>query len=213
MRSPREFPYGRTFLGKKIVGRADVHAEITDEPIAEAVNPAVNREILPCRPRALDDGGLADIGDLLDDVELAKPVFAEVLGHDGGEFAVVFLMHILDVAEPVVDEAQLAIVKGSLHTAATVVADDHDVLHFEDLDGVLKDTEAVEVGVNDHVGDIAVHEQFAGGHAHDFVGGHSAVGTTDPEVFRVLLTDQAREEFAVLSTSGLRPDTVLIKEM
>ncbi len=40
-----------------------------------------------------------------------------------------------------------------------IVTADDDVLHPQDLDPVLEDREAVEVGVHDHVADVAVHER------------------------------------------------------
>ena len=47
-------------------------------------------------------------------------------------------------------------------TSAAVVAAHDDVLDREHLDRVLQDGEAVEVGVHDDVGDVAVHEDLAG---------------------------------------------------
>jgi len=59
------------------VGRArDIGAEIAEEAILQSVDPAVDGEILVPRPSVLDDGGLADVGDLLDDVELAEAMGA-----------------------------------------------------------------------------------------------------------------------------------------
>jgi hypothetical protein len=39
------------------------------------------------------------------------------------------------------------------------MADDHDVFDLQHIDGVLQDRQAVQVGVDDDVGDIAVAEQ------------------------------------------------------
>ena len=47
------------------------------------------------------------------------------------------------------------------HAAAAVVAAHDDVLHPQHVDGVLEHGEAVEVGVDDDVGDVAVHEHLA----------------------------------------------------
>ena len=48
------------------------------------------------------------------------------------------------------------------HAAAAVVAADDDVLHLQHVDGVLQHRQAIEVGVDDHVGDVAMDEQLAG---------------------------------------------------
>ena len=39
---------------------------------------------------------------------------------------------------------------------------DDDMLYLEHIDGVLQHREAVEVGVHDDIGDIAVHEELTG---------------------------------------------------
>jgi len=74
----------------------------------------------------------------------------------------VFLAHVLDVAEPVVGEADALATEHGADAAAAVVTDDHDVLHAEDIDGVLDHGEAVQIGMDDDVGEIAVDEDLAG---------------------------------------------------
>ena len=78
-----------------------------------------------------------------------------------------------------------------LDAAAAVVAADDDVLHAQDVDGVLEHREAVEVGVHDDVGDVAVDEHLAGREADDLVGRHAAVRAADPEVLGRLLVGEA----------------------
>ena len=73
------------------------------------------------------------------------------------------------------------------HAAAAVVAADDDVLDLQHVDGVLQHRQAVQVGVHDDVGDVAVDEQLARQQADDLVGRHAAVGAADPQVARRLL--------------------------
>lgn len=169
-----------------VVG-VDADFEVADEAVVEAVGPAVDGEWLAFVPGVFDDGGAADVVDLFDDVEFAEAVNALAFFLDGLDVVVVFVGDVLDVAEPVVDEAEFGFVECGADAAAAVVADDEDVFDFEDFDGVLEDAEAVEVGVDDEVGDVAVDEEFAWLEVDDFVGWDAAVGAADPEVFGVLL--------------------------
>jgi len=86
------------------------------------------------------------------------------------------------------------------------------LLHVEDIHRVLQHGEAVEVGVHDDVGHVAVHEHFARVQPRDLVGRHAAVGTADPHVARVLLLRQASEEPGVARVGGGRPAAVVGKQ-
>ena len=106
-----------------------------------------------------------------------------------------------DRVQPVVDEAAALAVDRRGDAAAAVMADDHDVLDLQHVDGELQDREVVGVLRRGEVGDVAVHEQLAGIEPDDFVGRHAAVGAADPEIFGRLLAFQAAEEAGV----GRRP--------
>jgi hypothetical protein len=156
--------------------------EVVQEAVLQAVDPAVHGELLPALPSFPDDRGPADVGDLLDDVELAETIAARGIIAERGELRLVPLVHILDMPQPVVHQAQTLPVEGGAHTAAAVVAADDDVPHPEHVHGELHHRQAVEVGVHDDVGHIAVDEELAGQESHDLVRGHPAVGTADPQV-------------------------------
>ena len=83
----------------------------------------------------------------------------------------------------------------------------------EDIHGILDHGEAVQVGVHDDVGDVAVHEELAGQQADDLVGRHAAVGTADPEVARSLLFGQGLEERGVAATDAFGPLAVLTEQV
>ena len=52
--------------------KARAHVEIAEQPVVEAVDHAVHRQLLAACPRVLDDRRLAHVRDLLDHVELAQ---------------------------------------------------------------------------------------------------------------------------------------------
>ena len=85
------------------------------------------------------------------------------------------------------------------------MADHHDVLDLEHFDGVLQHGKAVEIGMHDNVGDIAVNEHLTREQAHDLVRRYTAVGTADPEVLRVLLRRELFKEAGIAGLDPLRP--------
>jgi hypothetical protein len=68
---------------------------------------------------------------------------------------------VLDVPNPIISKTNTSPFKSRLHTSAPVVAADDDVLHFEYIHRILKNREAVQVGVNNHVGHVSVHKELA----------------------------------------------------
>ena len=117
--------------------------------------------------------------------------------------------HVLDVAQPVIDQAELVVAQSGQHAAAAVMAADDDVLDLEHIDGELHHREAIEVGVDDDIGDVAMDEHFAGREADDLVGRHPAVGATDPEVAWGLLARKPFEELGVVADHGFRPGAIV----
>ena len=109
------------------------------------------------------------------------------------ELGGVLLAHVHHVAEPVVDQAVAGALERRLDAAAAVVAADDHVLHVQHVDRVLEHREAVEVGVPDDVGDVAMDEDLARREADDLVRGHAAVRAADPEVLGRLPLGEAGE--------------------
>jgi hypothetical protein len=89
------------------VGRVHGKAEVAQPAIAQGVNPPVDGQRLPPGPGILHHGRLADVPRLLDDVQLAEQVDAR-LGVRGLNRLAVQPPHVLDVAQPVVDEPEPA---------------------------------------------------------------------------------------------------------
>ena len=160
-------------------------------------------------PGVLDDGGGADVCHVVDHVQFTQAIDPLLEGQTV-QFLAVDVVDVLDVAQPVVDQAQLLLAGGRAHAATAIVATDDDVLDLEGLDRVLQGAETVEVGVDDHVGHVAMDKEFARFQAHDLVGRDPAVGTTDPKEIRVLVLGKFLEERGVFAGC---PFLVLLKQL
>ena len=180
--------------------------------VLEAVNPAVYGQLLATRPGILDDGVVADINYLFQNIEFAESVVT-FFDRQAVYVGQMFVMHIVHMAQPQIDDADAGPVKCGQHAAAAVVADDHDVLDLEDIDGVLDHRQAVEVGMHHHVGDVAVDEELAGQQVHELIGRDAAVGAADPQVLRGLLFQQAREEARLAFLGAPGPGAVALEQL
>ena len=187
--------------------------QIPQHPVADSIDPAVDSQFLPPLPRVPGDGGLADIGDLLDDIQFAEAVDGGVFAEGVGETFLVLDADILDMAEPVVAQANSVLPEGGPYTTAAIMAADDDVTHLEDVDRELHDGKAVEIRVDNDVRDVSMDEQFTGEEADDLVGRDAAVRATDPEVTWALLARQLGEELGVLLADPLGPGPVVFEEL
>ena len=120
---------------------------------------------------------------------------------------------VLHVTEPVVDQAERLGLVRRAHAAAAVMADDDDVLDIEGLDRVLEHGEAIQVGVHDDVGDIAVDEELARCEAGDLVGRHPAVGAADPQIARLLLLGELGEVIRIARAQIGSPGVVSLEQV
>jgi hypothetical protein len=188
-----------------IIGNGEL--EIPDESILNTVGPAVDEEFLPVVPGILDNRGLADVDDLLDDVEFAEPVGA-LISRLRFEIDDMLVMDVLDMPEPVVDEAETPIGEGGGDAGAAVMANHKDVAHFQIVHGELEDRKAAQVGMDDDVGDVAMDENFPRDESENFIGRDAAVGTANPQIFRMLGAGEAMEEFRIFFLEVIGPGAV-----
>src|SRR5579864_207340 len=98
-----------------------------------------------------------------------------------------FLIHLADRTQPMVDKTATYSIHRRADAAASVVPDHQNVFHFQDVDGELKDGKIVGILRWSEVCNIPVHEEFARVEAHNLVRRYAAVGTADPQVFGRLL--------------------------
>src|SRR4051812_8021499 len=90
------------------------------------------------------------------------------------ELHVILPPHVLNVAQPVVDEAKAIVTQRGTDATAAVVAADDDMLDLQHLDSELQNRKTVEIGVDDYVGDVPMNEQLARRQADDFIRRHPA---------------------------------------
>ena len=121
--------------------------------------------------------------------------------------------HILHMAQPVVGQANARAARGRQHAATAIVPHHHDVFHLERINGILNDRQGIQVGVHHHIGHIAMDKHFARLKTGNLIGGHTAVGATDPQIFGRLLLRQMIEETRLLKLHALSPCTVVVKEV
>jgi hypothetical protein len=164
-------------------------------------------------PGIVNDSRLADVYNLLDDVQFAQPIVSLIEFGQPIYLDAMLHMHVLHVSEPVVDQAQPVVSQSGQNSAAAVVAADDHVLDAQYIHGVLQDRETIQVGMNDDVGDIAMDEHFARQHAHDLIRRHPTVGAADPEMRRNLLSAQALEKLRVAPRHLGRPLPVAIEQV
>lgn len=127
----------------------------------------------------LNSGRLDDIPARLDHVQLDQPVEPRRIILDLVELLLVQTIHVANVPEPRVEDAQIGGRQGGLHSSAVVVAADDDVLDAQVSHGVVDDRHDVQVDRRHEVGNVAVDEDLSGVEAHDLVGGHPAVAAAD----------------------------------
>jgi hypothetical protein len=80
---------------------------------------------------------------------------------DGLEPGGVPVANVLDVTQPVVGQADAAILERGHDATALRMADDDDVADLDDVGRELDHRQAIQVRVDDDVGDVAVDEQLA----------------------------------------------------
>src|SRR5262249_36005867 len=107
---------------------------------------------------------------------------------------------------------RLALVGGA-HAAAAVVADDEYVLDLQSLDRVLEHGQAVEIGVHDDIGDVAVDEHLTRLQIGDVGRRYAAVRAADPQVPRRLLVSELGEEVGMLAAQPGGPCTIAVEEV
>ena len=125
-----------------------------------------------------------------------------------------WLRHVQDVSDK--HGAYLGKVAGDAcrHDArATVMTADDDVAHVQEVDGELDHRQAVEVGMHDHVGYVAVDEDLAGRKTYDLVGRHARIGAAYPKVFGALLVREAPEETGIVARDALDPGAIVVEQL
>src|SRR5262249_6455385 len=129
----------------EVMDPIDPEIEIMQPAVADAVDPAVNGQRLAGLPGALDDRGMADIQDLLADIQFAQHVEPFVVTGFVIQYPGIGGVDVLDLSQPIVDQAEFRAFHRRPHAAAAIVAAYNNMLHFQDVNGIFQDREAIDV--------------------------------------------------------------------
>src|SRR6266487_852096 len=129
------------------------------------------------------------------------------------ELSIIFFAHVLNMPQPVVDQTMSLMLERRADAAAVIVSTNDDMTDAQHVDRELQNGKAVQVGVRHHVGNIAVDEDLSRRKTDNLVRRHTAVRTTDPEIFRRLLLGEALEKLRVPPAHPSGPGRVLFEKM
>jgi len=192
---------------------ADGDIKIAQEAVFNTVNPTVDGELLATLPGRVRNGGLADVDDLLDDIQFAEAVGALGVITGTVERGTVLLANVFDVPQPVVGETEPMAALDGANTSAAVVATHNDVFDLQNIDGELQDGEAIEVAVRNDVGEVTMNEHVARQEPDDLIGGDAAVGTADPKIGGRLLAGEFPKKPGVGPADAFGPGAVISEQL
>ena len=98
-----------------IGGVVDADTQVTQQAIGHIIDPAMHGQILPATPGVLDNGRLADMANLLHNIQLAQAVHLRLFGIQRLQQWRVNVPDVLDMAQPVIDQPQ-ALIKQAART-------------------------------------------------------------------------------------------------
>ena len=119
---------------------------------------------------------------------------------------------ILDVPQPVVDQAVSAGLHCCLYTAAAVVPANDNVFDLQHLDRELDHGQAVHIGVIDEVCDVAVDKNFAWRQVDYNICRNAAVRASDPKIIRILLTGEISKKTRIFVSDLFGPTPVILQK-
>ena len=122
---------------RELIGSWNGQTEVAQQTVIDGVDPSVNGDILRPVPSVLDYGCLANVDNLLNDVQLAEQIMALRRVAIARQSRRMLLLHVLHVAQPVVNQPQFAIGGRSKHASATIVPADNDMFDTQDIHGIL----------------------------------------------------------------------------
>ncbi len=120
--------------------------------------------------------------------------------------------YILDMAQPIIQQAELMLLQSGPDATASIMSADNNMLDLEYLNGKLDYGETIQVGMHNHVGNIAMNKDFAGRQTTNHIGGNPAVRTTDPQVLWRLLLRELGKKLGILFLDRTRPFRIAVHE-
>lgn len=122
-----------------------------------------------------------------------------------------FLPHVANVTEPVVDQTQVMVFAGCFHAPAAVMTTNDYVLHLENGNRILDYAETIEVGVNNDIGNVSMYKDFAGGQTDNLICRHAAVRTADPEILGALFLTEFLKELWIVLCHFIGPQSIILE--
>jgi len=167
----------QTSKGRLIANR---YLKIADQAVFKPIDPSMDSKLLTAIPRILDDRRFTHILDLFRNVKLAKLIkFVDRIVKCRQQVRMQ-ICGVLDVTQPVVDQAVPFLLHCRLDAAAAVMAANDNMLDLQNLDRELEDRKAVHVRVNDEVRNITMNKYLARIEADDHVRRDAAVRASYP---------------------------------
>src|SRR5262245_57518275 len=117
------------------------------------------------------------------------------------------------MTKPIVHQPESFAAQRRDHPAAAVMSANDEMADLEHVHSKLSDRQAIQVGMDDDVSDVAVDEYLAGQEADDLIRRDTTVAATDPEVLRRLLAREFGEEFRFALADAFGPGAILVEEM
>ena len=149
---------------------------------------------------------------LFNHIQFAQPVELKNLLH-AGQLVPVFGANILYIFQPLIGKSKLAILQRRFDAAAAIMATNNDVTNLQYVHRILKDGQAVGVAGCNHVGNVAMDEKLAGQQSDDFIGRHAAVGTSNPQILRLLQMGEPLEKPGVPRGQLCNPPPIIVEEL
>src|SRR5690606_30740005 len=177
-------------------GRLNRNIHIMYQTVTESINPAMHCQRLPALPSPLNDTGMANVTNLMDHIQLTESIHPR-LEIQRIKLIAVNCVNVLDITQPVVDQAQFCIFNGRTHPATTIMPRHHNMAHLQYFDGELDNRQAVQIGMNNHIGYITVNKDLARQHIDDLVGWHPTIRAANPKKARGLLPGERGEKIGV----------------
>ncbi len=121
-----------------------------------------------------------NISDLLKDADLTKPIGAFMIITERNQILKCPPLEIRQRTEPLIDQSKPSVLHNRAHTPAAVVPAHDDVVHFQNIDGILNDGASVEILRGHQVRHVPMNEQFTRQEPDDLVGRDTTVGAANP---------------------------------
>src|SRR5664279_1458220 len=119
-------------------------------------------------------------------------------------------VYIFDIPEPHIQYLfEIVVHHRCLYASASIMAANDYMFYFQVYYGIFQNTQQIHVGMNYHIGDVAVYKYFSRLGPCNFIGGHTAVTAADPEKLRSLNQGEALKIFRIIKLFFCRPGFIL----